>query len=86
MARITPGPPRTLWYRIGSWVSHCGYGVMLYPGAAIAHNMPVGRSYALFELGGPPASRHAVSRQRTRQPPGPAMAAGLEFRWPRTWS
>lgn len=50
MARISLDPPRTLLYRIGSWVSRRRYGVMLNPGAAIAHNMPVGRSYALFEL------------------------------------
>jgi len=50
MARISLNPPRTLWYRIGSWFSHRRYGVMLDPGAAIAHNMPVGRSWALFEL------------------------------------
>jgi hypothetical protein len=50
MARIPLDPPRTFWYRIGSWVSRPRYGVMLDPGAALAHNMPVGRSYALFEL------------------------------------
>lgn len=50
MARISLNPPRTLWYRLGSWLSRRRYGVMLDPGAAIAHNMPVGRSLALFEL------------------------------------
>jgi alkylhydroperoxidase family enzyme len=50
MARISLNPPRTLWYRLGSWLSRHRYGVMLDPGAAIAHNMPVGRSLALFEL------------------------------------
>src|SRR5260370_27668547 len=50
MARISLAPPQTLGYRIGSWFSRRRYGVMLDPGAAIAHNMPVGRSCALFEL------------------------------------
>jgi len=50
MARISLDPPQTLGYRIGSWFSRRRYGVMLDPGAAIAHNMPVGRSCALFEL------------------------------------
>jgi hypothetical protein len=50
MARISLDPPKTLCYRIGARLSRRRYGVMLDPGAAIAHNMPVGRSYALFEL------------------------------------
>ena len=50
MARISLGPPKTLGYRIGTRVSRRRNGVMLDPGAAIAHNMPVTRSYALFEL------------------------------------
>jgi alkylhydroperoxidase family enzyme len=50
MARISLDPPQTLWYRVGSWLSRRRYGVMLDPGAAIGHNMPVGRSLALFEL------------------------------------
>jgi alkylhydroperoxidase family enzyme len=50
MARISLDPPQTLGYRIGSWISRRRYGTMLDPGAAIAHNMQVGRSYALFEL------------------------------------
>jgi alkylhydroperoxidase family enzyme len=50
MARISLDPPKTLAYRLGSWFSRRRYGVMLDPGAAIAHNMQVGRSYAIFEL------------------------------------
>jgi AhpD family alkylhydroperoxidase len=50
MARISLDPPKTLGYRIGTRVSRRRYGVVLDPGAAIAHNMPVARSYALFEL------------------------------------
>jgi alkylhydroperoxidase family enzyme len=50
MARISLDPPKTLAYRIGARLSRRRYGVMLDPGAAIAHNVPVGRSYALFEL------------------------------------
>jgi alkylhydroperoxidase family enzyme len=57
MARISLDPPKTLSYRIGTRISRRRYGVMLDPGAAIAHNMAVGRSYALFEL--------AVERWRT---------------------
>jgi AhpD family alkylhydroperoxidase len=51
MARISLDPPKTLSYRIGTRVARRRYGVMPDPGAALAHNMPVGRSYALFELG-----------------------------------
>ena len=50
MTRISLDPPSTLTYRIGARISRRRYGVMLDPGAALAHNMPVGRSYALFEL------------------------------------
>jgi AhpD family alkylhydroperoxidase len=50
MARISLNPPKTLGYRIGARLSRRRYGVMLDPGAAIAHNMPVARSCALFEL------------------------------------
>jgi len=50
MARIPLDPPKTLGYRIGARIARRRYGVMPDPGAAIAHNMPVGRSYALFEL------------------------------------
>ena len=50
MARISLDPPRTLGYRLGSRLSRRRYGVMLDPGAALGHNMPVGRSYAIFEL------------------------------------
>jgi len=50
MARISLDPPRTLSYRIGTRFARRRYGVMIDPGAAIGHNMQVGRSYALFEL------------------------------------
>jgi alkylhydroperoxidase family enzyme len=50
MARISLNPPQTLAYRIGSWLSRRRYGVMLDPGAALGHNMAVGRSCAVFEL------------------------------------
>ena len=50
MARISLDPPKTLGYRIGARLSRRRYGVMLDPGAAIAHNLPVGRSFALLEL------------------------------------
>jgi alkylhydroperoxidase family enzyme len=51
MARISLDPPKTLSYRIGTRFARRRYGVMLDPGAAMAHNVKVGRSYALFELG-----------------------------------
>jgi alkylhydroperoxidase family enzyme len=49
MARISLDPPQTLGYRLGSRLSRRRYGVMLDPGAALGHNMQVGRSYAIFE-------------------------------------
>ena len=51
MARISLDPPKTLSYRMGARFARRRYGVMPDPGAALAHNMAVGRSYALFELG-----------------------------------
>ena len=50
MARISLNPPRTLGYRLGSLFARRRYGVMPDPGAAIGHNMQVGRSYAIFEM------------------------------------
>ncbi len=50
MARISLDPQKTLSYRIGTRFARRRYGVMLDPGAAIAHNMQVGRSYGLFAL------------------------------------
>ena len=57
MARISLDPPKTLSYRIGTRFARRRYGVMPAPVAAMAHNVQVGRSYALFEL--------AVERWRT---------------------
>jgi alkylhydroperoxidase family enzyme len=50
MARISLDPPQTLGYRLGARLSRRRYGVMLDPGAAIGHNMQVGRSCAIFEM------------------------------------
>ena len=50
MARISLDPPQTPGYRLGARFSRRRYGVMLDPGAAIGHNMQVGRAYAIFEL------------------------------------
>jgi AhpD family alkylhydroperoxidase len=50
MARISLDPPQTLSYRIGARLSRRWYGVMLDPGAAIGHNMAVGRAYGIFEM------------------------------------
>jgi AhpD family alkylhydroperoxidase len=51
MARISLDPPKTLSYRIGTRFTRRRYGVTPDPVAAMGHNMKVGRSYALFELG-----------------------------------
>ena len=51
MARISLDPPKTLSYRIGTRFARRRYGVMPDPVTAMAHNVKVGRSYALFELG-----------------------------------
>jgi hypothetical protein len=50
MARISLDPPRSLSYRIATWVARRRYGTMPAPGAAVGHNMRVARSCALFEL------------------------------------
>jgi alkylhydroperoxidase family enzyme len=50
MARISLDPPQTLGCSLGARLSRRRYSVMLDPGAAIGHNMQVGRSYAIFEL------------------------------------
>ena len=50
MARISLNPPQTVGYRLAARFSRRRYGVMLDPGAAIGHNMQVGRSYAIFEM------------------------------------
>jgi AhpD family alkylhydroperoxidase len=50
MARISLNPPQTLAYRIGTWFIRRRYGTMLDPGTAVAHNVPVARTYALLEL------------------------------------
>ena len=51
MARISLDPPKTLSYRIATRFARRRYGMMVDPGAAMGHNLKVGRSYALFELG-----------------------------------
>ena len=51
MARISLDPPKTLSYRIGTRFTRRRYGVTPDPVAAMGHNMKVGRSYGLFELG-----------------------------------
>jgi AhpD family alkylhydroperoxidase len=51
MARISLDPPKTLSYRIGTRFTRHRYGVTPDPVAAMGHNMKVGRSYALLELG-----------------------------------
>jgi AhpD family alkylhydroperoxidase len=51
MARISLDPPKTVSYRIGTRFARRRYGMMLDSVAVMGHNMKVGRSYALFELG-----------------------------------
>ncbi len=50
MARISLDPPKTLGYRVLARLSRRRYGLVVDPGAALAHNMSVTRSYALFEF------------------------------------
>jgi len=50
MARVSLDPPRTLSYRLASWFCRRRYGTVLDPAAALAHNVPVGWAYGIFEL------------------------------------
>src|SRR5262249_60380258 len=50
-SRSRHAPPKARSSRMGARFARRRYGVMPDPGAAIAHNTKVGRSYALFELG-----------------------------------
>src|SRR5258708_34617701 len=50
MARVRPDPADAPGPLMRARLVRRRSGVMLAPGAAIAHNMPVGRSIALFEL------------------------------------
>ncbi|MGD0375895.1 MAG: carboxymuconolactone decarboxylase family protein [Streptosporangiaceae bacterium] len=50
MARISLDPPRTVSYRLASWFSRRRYQAMLDPVAAMAYNVPVGRSLGIFEM------------------------------------
>jgi alkylhydroperoxidase family enzyme len=50
MARVSLDPPRTLSYRLAAWFSRRRYGTVLDPAAALAHNVPVGWAYGIFEL------------------------------------
>jgi alkylhydroperoxidase family enzyme len=51
MARISLNPPKTLTYRLTARFARRKYGVVPDPVAAVAHNMPIARTYGLFELG-----------------------------------
>ncbi|TQN41421.1 alkylhydroperoxidase family enzyme [Blastococcus colisei] len=48
-ARIPLDPPRTLLNRLTQWYSRRTYGTVLDPGAAIAHNGRVLRTYIRYE-------------------------------------
>lgn len=49
MARIPLDPPETAVYRLARWYSRRTYGAVLDPGAAMAHNPRVLRTYLRFE-------------------------------------
>jgi alkylhydroperoxidase family enzyme len=49
MARIPLDPPRPLFVRLTEWYSRRTYGAVLDPGAAIAHNPRVLRTYVGYE-------------------------------------
>ena len=49
MARISLDPPLTPTYRLTRWYSRRTYDAVLDPGAAMAHNPRVLRSYLRFE-------------------------------------
>ncbi|WP_209313665.1 carboxymuconolactone decarboxylase family protein [Blastococcus sp. TF02A-35] len=49
MARIPLDPPRTLLTRLAEWYSRRTYGAVLDPGAAMAHNGRVLRTYVRHE-------------------------------------
>ncbi|HEY7146795.1 MAG TPA: carboxymuconolactone decarboxylase family protein [Streptosporangiaceae bacterium] len=49
MARISMDPPRALSYRVAAWYSRRRYQATLDPVTALARNMPVWRSYLMFE-------------------------------------
>lgn len=49
MARIPLNPPRAPLYRLVEWYSRRTYGVVLDPGAAVAHNPRVLLSYVRYE-------------------------------------
>ncbi|TKJ24530.1 carboxymuconolactone decarboxylase [Blastococcus sp. CCUG 61487] len=49
MARIPLDPPRSLFVRLTEWYSRRTYGAVLDPGAAIAHNPRVLRTYIRYE-------------------------------------
>ena len=50
MARISLDPPKTLSCRLASWFSRRRYQAMLDPVAAMAHDIPVGRSDGVFVM------------------------------------
>lgn len=49
MPRIPLDPPRSLFVRLTEWYSRRTYGAVLDPGAAIAHNPRVLRTYVGYE-------------------------------------
>lgn len=49
MSRISLDPPRSIIVRLTEWYSRRAYGAVLDPGAAIAHNPRVLRTYVSYE-------------------------------------
>lgn len=48
MARVSPTPRRTVFFRLMGWCSKRAYGKVLDPGRALAHNPRVPRSDPTF--------------------------------------
>ncbi|MFC9645865.1 hypothetical protein ACFTZF_46475 [Streptomyces mirabilis] len=48
MARVSPTPRRTVFFRLMGWCSKRAYGKVLDPGRALAHNPRVPRSDPAF--------------------------------------
>ena len=52
MARIPLAPPRTLSYRLASWISRHRYRDVLDPVTVVARTVPAGRAHGVFERPG----------------------------------
>ncbi|GAA2420260.1 carboxymuconolactone decarboxylase family protein [Actinomadura vinacea] len=50
MTRISLDPPRTLRYRLASWITRRKFGAELDPARAMGHHMGVSTGYAMLEM------------------------------------